>query len=102
MIPNGFPSCFTIFSKPLILQRVTGIQEPIPGNLWHPGRYTVNRENVYHRAQSHAHSYTVDNLGMPVSLLYTTLDRRRKLEYPEEALKALGEHANSMHVGQGW
>ncbi|KAF4092288.1 hypothetical protein AMELA_G00019240 [Ameiurus melas] len=48
---------------------------------------------THHRAQSHTHSHTTDNLDMQICLQCMSLDWGRKLEYPEETLDVQGEHA---------
>ncbi|KAK3546788.1 hypothetical protein QTP86_001940 [Hemibagrus guttatus] len=59
--------------------------------------YTLDRVPTHRRG----HTLTMDNLEVPINLQCMSLDRGRKLEYPEETTEAQGEHANSTHTETG-
>ncbi|XP_053531278.1 protein FAM83G [Ictalurus punctatus] len=92
------------FSLPLILHRVAGNLEPIPGDSGRKEGDTLDGVPTHRRAHSytHTHSHTTDHLDMPISLRSMSLNRWRKPEYPEETHEARGEFANSAHTGQRW
>ncbi|KAK3572463.1 hypothetical protein QTP86_033199, partial [Hemibagrus guttatus] len=63
--------------------------EPVPISGIKAG-YTLDGVPTHHRAHTHSHSHTTDNLEMPVNLQCMSLDRGRKPEYPEKTPEAPG------------
>ncbi|KAK3549828.1 hypothetical protein QTP86_015306, partial [Hemibagrus guttatus] len=77
------------------------IREPVPisGVIGHQGRIHPG-QSANPLQSTHTHTHTTDNLEMPINLQYMSLDWGRKLEHPEEAPEAQGEHASSTHMAE--
>lgn len=67
----------------------------LPGESGHEAVYKLDQIPIYHRAQSYIHTL---QFKYALSPEHKSLDWGRKLNYPEETLVALGEHATSTHM----
>lgn len=88
-----------LFSEVLILYRVAGNPESIPGHSGHKPGEALNRMQA---TIIHTHLQTMENVDMTLILPHMTLDLGEETSIQRKTPKANGEHVNSTHAEQGW